>query len=150
LTPEPAARCTERSPALAFARAVADLASAAGFLAPADQDAAIDCLVRLFSDARATGDKSRDRPDGAAPCSPPVIEEWVRKHGPLTRIQGAILAALDGAAMSIEDLAFQTTSGDTSRLYKAGLKSVLAKGGLVRHLPGLGYYRPDRPPMQLP
>jgi hypothetical protein len=67
-------------------------------------------------------------------------------NDPLSPLQEAILAALDGKAMKVEELANVCTGGDSSRLYKAGLKSELELRGLIRHKRGLGWYRPDKPP----
>jgi hypothetical protein len=71
------------------------------------------------------------------------------ENGPLTTLQKSILAALDGKALGVEDLADECTAGDTSALYKAGLTKILAKTGRVMHKRGIGYFRPDRPPQDV-
>jgi hypothetical protein len=74
--------------------------------------------------------------NGAHPATP---EE------PLTDSQKTILQALDGKAMGVELLAGECDV-EASTLYRQGLKTVLESRGLVKHIHGLGWYRPDRPP----
>lgn len=66
-----------------------------------------------------------------------------------TEIQMAIYKALDGRSLKLEELANQTTCGDTRRLYREGLKTVLMAKGYVKHQRGIGFYRPDSPPSEL-
>jgi hypothetical protein len=77
-----------------------------------------------------------------------AVDRWIRENGPPTRVQASILNALDGAALSVPDLADRCTDGDASSLYRAGLKSALVSSGLIKHKHGVGYYRPDRPPRE--
>jgi hypothetical protein len=64
---------------------------------------------------------------------------------PLTEPQKAILHALDGKALGVEALA-RECGVEPGTLYRQGLKTVLERRGRVTKLPGLGWYRPDRPP----
>ena len=66
---------------------------------------------------------------------------------PLNSICKQILKALEGKCLKVEELANIVTGGDSSRLYKSGLKKILEKRGLAQHSHDLGgWYRPDRPP----
>ncbi len=60
--------------------------------------------------------------------------------------QRQILDALDGKAMTKEELAFQICGGEGSRLYKTGGIKELMAVGKVANKRGLGYFRPDSPP----
>lgn len=63
-----------------------------------------------------------------------------------TTLQSAILAALDGKGLLVEQLANKVSGGDTSRLYKPGALKELKEAKLVVLKRGVGYYRPDAPP----
>ncbi len=58
-----------------------------------------------------------------------------------------ILKALDGRAMRVEKLAQEVTGGESSRLYRDGMKTVLVKDGHIVLDRRIGYYRPDKPPV---
>lgn len=66
----------------------------------------------------------------------------------LTPMQKSIWEALQGTALRVEPLARKVSGGDTGRLYKAGLKTQLCAVGIVKYQRGLGYYRPDAPPVE--
>jgi hypothetical protein len=75
-----------------------------------------------------------------------------RLGSPPTPLQVNIWAALDGHAMTKDELAHKVAGGDTSRLYytnrskkTGGLKELTAVG-LVKNKRTVGYYRPDAPP----
>lgn len=57
-----------------------------------------------------------------------------------------ILKALDGRAMRVEKLAQEVTGGESSRLYRDGMKTVLVKDGHIVLDRRIGYFRPDKPP----
>lgn len=59
-----------------------------------------------------------------------------------------ILKALDGRAMRIEELAKVVTGGEPTRLYRDGMKTILAENGMIVHDPKIGYFRPDAPPAE--
>ena len=59
-----------------------------------------------------------------------------------------ILNALDGKAMRVEELAKVVTEGETTRLYRDGLKSILEANGKIVRNAKIGYYRPDAPPQE--
>jgi hypothetical protein len=61
--------------------------------------------------------------------------------------QHSILVALDGRAMNKQALADEVCKGDGKRLYKPGGLTELRGAGLVAHKHGLGFYRPDAPPV---
>lgn len=63
--------------------------------------------------------------------------------------QIAILKELDGKALKVEELACLVAGGDSSRLYRMGLKTVLEEGGHIARRPNVGWYRPDSPPLHL-
>ncbi len=58
----------------------------------------------------------------------------------------AILNALNGKSMSVQELANKVTGGETTRLYRDGMKTTLVARGLIIHDRKIGYYRPDAPP----
>jgi hypothetical protein len=60
--------------------------------------------------------------------------------------QKAILKALDGRSLKKQQLANEACEGEGTRLYRKGGIHELRSLGLVEHKPGIGYYRPDRPP----
>jgi len=64
----------------------------------------------------------------------------------LTGLQVGIMKALKNRALTKKALANEVAGGDGSRLYKPGGLPELRKDGLVDHMSGLGYYRPDAPP----
>ncbi len=64
-----------------------------------------------------------------------------------TDLQRAIMAALDGQALTTEKLANKVSGGDTSRLYKPGGFKELRAVGLIKHKRQVGFYRPDAPPV---
>ena len=59
-----------------------------------------------------------------------------------------ILKALDGRAMRVEKLAQEVTGGEASRLYRDGMKTVLEKDGHIVLDRRIGYFRPDKPPVE--
>ena len=67
---------------------------------------------------------------------------------PLTDLQKAILTALIGTALKGEKLADTACGGDKRRLYKPGGIKELMAADLVRNKPGVGYWRPDSPPLR--
>lgn len=58
-----------------------------------------------------------------------------------------ILKALDGRALSLEELANEVSDGNTNILYRRGLKVKLMASGRVSHTKAIGYFRPDAPPL---
>ncbi|RLS41473.1 MAG: hypothetical protein DWH81_05965 [Planctomycetota bacterium] len=58
-----------------------------------------------------------------------------------------ILAALDGKCMTLQQLANEVSGGETSTLYRGGLKTILIASGKVAHKKSIGYYRTDSPPL---
>ena len=58
-----------------------------------------------------------------------------------------ILKALDGKVMRVEELAKAVTGGESSRLYRDGMKTVLVKEGYIVLDRRIGYFRPDKPPV---
>ena len=79
-------------------------------------------------------------------CHQAATESQAGDWPPLDAMLQSILEALDGVALRVEDLADKCTGGDSSRLYKVGLKKILEARGLVKHQNNIGYFRPDRPP----
>jgi hypothetical protein len=63
----------------------------------------------------------------------------------LTPLQISILAALNGRALKVEQLAAQT-GVEHSRLYRPGGLNELRATRRVEHRHGVGYFRPDCPP----
>jgi hypothetical protein len=59
-----------------------------------------------------------------------------------------ILKALNGRALRVQQIADEVTAGETTSLYRAGLKTKLEKNGLIVRDPKIGWYRPDRPPIE--
>lgn len=57
-----------------------------------------------------------------------------------------ILKVLDGKAMRVEAIANAVTGGETTRLYRDGMKTVLETKGLIVMDRRIGWYRPDSPP----
>jgi len=57
-----------------------------------------------------------------------------------------ILKALEGKSMRVDALAHIVTGGETTRLYRDGMKTVLEKEGLIILDRRIGWYRPDKPP----
>lgn len=57
-----------------------------------------------------------------------------------------VLENLKGKALKVEKLAQLVTGGDSTRLYRAGLKTVLQANGLVGHKHGVGWYSTTFPP----
>lgn len=64
----------------------------------------------------------------------------------LTPIQKAILKALDGRAMTKQQLANAVCDGEGTRLYRPGALPELRDRQLVQHKRQVGYFRPDAPP----
>jgi hypothetical protein len=64
----------------------------------------------------------------------------------MTPLQTRIYEAIDGVALKRNGLAQKACSGEGSRLYKRGGIKELMAVGLVKNMPGLGYYRPNAPP----
>jgi hypothetical protein len=69
----------------------------------------------------------------------------------LNHYQKAILDALDGCALKKDDLALAVfrASDQGNRLYREGRLIEMRTEGLVAHMYGVGYYRPDAPPPNL-
>lgn len=66
-----------------------------------------------------------------------------------TPIQKAIWDALDGRAMTVEQLALRVSNGDTKRLYANGGLKEMKAANLIVLKRCVGYYRPDSPPVNL-
>ncbi len=64
-----------------------------------------------------------------------------------TPLQHAILKALQHQALKKDPLAAKVCAGDASRLYKPGGIKELRDEGMVDHKHGVGFYRPDAPPV---
>jgi len=64
-----------------------------------------------------------------------------------TPLQAAILGALDGKAMKKQALADEVCAGEGTRLYRKGGIKELRDIGRVDHKDGVGYFRPDAPPV---
>jgi len=64
-----------------------------------------------------------------------------------TPLQAAILHALDGKAMKKQTLADEVCGGEGTRLYRKGGIKELREIGRVDHKDGVGYFRPDAPPV---
>lgn len=64
-----------------------------------------------------------------------------------TPLQAAILNALDGKAMKKQPLANAVCGGEGTRLYRKGGIKELQALGRVHHKDGVGYFRPDAPPV---
>jgi len=64
-----------------------------------------------------------------------------------TPLQSAILDALDGKAMKKQALADEVCGGEGTRLYRKGGINELREIGRVDHKHGVGYFRPDAPPV---
>ncbi|MCC7085497.1 MAG: hypothetical protein IT427_10870 [Pirellulales bacterium] len=75
------------------------------------------------------------------------------KHTPegtvfvFTPLQSQIWNALEGKALKKQPLADEICGSDGGRLYKTGGIKELIDAGKVQHKHGVGYYRPDAPPM---
>ena len=63
-----------------------------------------------------------------------------------TPLQERILKALDGKALKKQKLADEVCNGEGTTLYRPGGIKELRDLGLVNHKPGVGYYRPNKPP----
>ncbi len=62
-------------------------------------------------------------------------------------LQQLILKALDGKALTKLSLANKVCCGDGRRLYKPGGINELMKADRIKNKKGIGYYRPDSPPL---
>lgn len=65
-----------------------------------------------------------------------------------TPLQTEILTALTGRGLKKQQLADEVCAGEGTRLYKRGGIKELRAADLVKHKPGVGYYRPDAPPAE--
>jgi hypothetical protein len=66
-----------------------------------------------------------------------------------TPFQRKIFDALDGRALKKQALANEVCSREGTRLYRKGGIKEMIEVGLVAHQNGVGYYRPDAPPLGL-
>ncbi len=121
--------------------AVPELA-AAGLLLPHEDEAAADALERFVT--MTTGSAMPPGSFGFAAMAI-VLAALRPAPAPLTDNQKRILDALDGKALGVDDLA-AACDIERPQLYPWGLKSVLEARGLATMTPGLGWWRPDRPP----
>lgn len=70
------------------------------------------------------------------------LESFVPNH-----FQSNILKALNGRALTKQQLANEICAGEGTRLYRNGGIKELIQKGMVKNKSRLGYYRPDKPPL---
>ena len=104
--------------------------------------------LKLLTDSTADEIESRDPdPQDETVNGSPETEQTLPAPPLLNDVCLEILKALDGQALTLESLAKIVSGGETSPLYRNGLKSILMANGRVQHAKKIGYYRPDRPPL---
>ena len=109
----------------------------------------IDLLEATRCRSAPTGIESAESP---APVNALLVEPQVPEEATaavslvLNDTCLGILKALDGRAMRVEELAKTVTGGETTRLYRDGLKTILKANGMIVYDSKIGYFRPDAPP----
>ncbi len=114
---------------------------------PSNDGGAVRLTVDLLDRLHATMRQELARAAAAAvpvPLSPGGLHS-VASFVP-TRLQTAILDALNGRNLTKQKLADAVAAGEGRRLYKPGGIKELRALGLVDNKPGVGYFRPDAPP----
>jgi hypothetical protein len=121
-------------------------------LAPSDRPVPYNCLlVRStpalweWQQASAAGSAADRRPEPPAAGPPPAQATEQELPFIPTELQGRILQALDGKAMTLDALAAKLDV-DRSTLYRFGVKELKARGLIANNRRVGGYYRPDAPP----
>ncbi len=105
--------------------------------------------IKCIEAVRARAEEKVDELEGRQKSQPDEAGGKGNQNGtvdPLIALQRAILKALDGKSLKVEKLA-EACKVQTSRFYKPNGLKELKSAGKVKLKRGVGYYRPDRPPL---